>query len=347
MFFKKHWFKFLLLFVAIVCAAVVWYLLDSLWVSMENYERAAESGAVQAYFDHFAAGDYDTAADTSGFPFTDKAPKEDYIRRLKDIFGSDFSNLRFAGRDGEVEGEKLYNIYAGSTLLGSVRLIPESFEGRDWKVIAIMDYAEPVSAVAPSYVTVSVNGVTATPLSDVPPVEDADFVPMSYLVTVPTRVSYRFEGYLYTPSVAAVGPDGTACNLKTDENGTLQFTLPTSAEQTEAVKTMMQEFSLAYSRWIATDGNFNAVKPYLDRTTTFYKDLTEFVNYWFTDHDGYDFRNIEITDLSRPAEGLLAGTIRFDHIIVYKGEERVYETSYRLLYRQVNDQWLLIGLTIL
>ena len=349
MFFKKHWFKFFLLLFAVACGLFVWHLLDALWVNMIDYEYASESGAVEDYFARFAAGDYDTAADTCEFPFTDRAPRVDYIRYLKETFGSDFSHLRFAGRDGETENEKLYNIYDDSTLLGTVHLVAREMEGRKWTVMAPAPYAPSVKVVAPAYVTVSANGVAATESdrSDVPAIEDADFKPLEYLVTVPTKVTYVFAGYLYAPEITAVAPDGTVCRKEIAEDGTIVFSVPEAEGQTEALTEMMSGFSLAYARWIATDGYFSAVQPYLDRTTRFYKDLTEFVNYWFTEHDGYEFRNISASNFSRPADGLLAGTFSFDHVVFYKGEEIVYNTSYRLLYRWVEDRWLLAGLTIL
>lgn len=349
MFFKKHWFKLLLLLIAIGCGLCVWQLLDTLWYKMVDYEYASESGAVAAYFDRFAQGDYDTAADTSGFPFTDRAPREDYIRYLKETFGSDFSRLRFAGRDGENEGERLYNIYNESTLLGTLRLIPTELEGRAWTPIALVEYADPVTVVLPAYAGVTVNGEAprGEDLVDTPPLEDEDFKPLAYLVTVPTKVTYRFEGYLYSPEIAASAPDGTACRKEIAEDGTIVFTVPEAADQTEAITAMMSDFSLGYARWIAKDGNFSAIRGFLDRSTTFYKDLLEFNNYWFTAHDGYEFRNVKASEFSRPAEGLLAGTFSFDHVVFYKGEEVVYPTKYRLLYRNVDGNWLLAGLTIL
>jgi len=347
-FFRKHWFKLFLLLFAVICGFVVWHLLDALWGNMVEYEYSSESGAVTAYFERFARGDYDTAADTSGFPFTDRAPREDYIRYLKETFGSDFSRLRFAGRDGDVAGEKLYNVYSESTLLGTLRLVPRELDGRAWTPVALVEYAEPVTAVLPAYAAVSANGVPAAEGDKVAtdPMEDEDFKPLEYLVAVPQKVTYRFSGYLYAPELTAVAPDGTPCRKTVSEDGTVVFTVPEAADQKDSFTEMMTGFSLSYARWIAKDGGFSAMTPYLDRSTRFYKDLTEFVNYWFTDHDGYEFRNVEVSEISRPADGLMAGTVRFDHVVFYKGEEIVYHTNYRLLYRQVDGKWLLAGLTI-
>ena len=349
MFFKKHWFKFLLLAVALISAIVVWVLLGSLWSTMEEYEYASETGAVADYFNRFAQGDYDTAADTSGFPFTERATREDYIRYLKETFGSDFSRLRFAGRDGEVEGERLYNIYVDTTLLGTLRLIPEEFEGRAWKPVAVVEYAEPVKVLVPSYASVTVNGVEslASDRTEVASVQDEDFKPLEYLLSVPTKDTYVISGFLFSPEVFAYVPDGTVCRKEVAEDGTIIFTVPETAEQTEPFKTMMQEFSFGYAKWIAKDGKFSAFDDYLDPATKFYQDLKKFDNYWFTAHDGYEFRNVAVSDFSRPAEGLFAGTFIFDHVVFYQGEEIVYHTTYRLLYRNVDGEWLLAGLTIL
>lgn len=344
---RKHWFKFVLLGLTLVCGIGIWVALDCLWDVMAEYEASSEIGAVSAYFDRFASGDYDTAADTSGFPFDEKSPREDYIRYLKNTFGSEFSSFRFAGRNGETQGEKIYGIYADSEFLGEVRLIPSESGERRWNVVAVVEYAEPLTVIAPSYATVSVNGKPATPSPDAEPVADEDFLPLAYLIPVPTKVTYHFDGYLFSPQVTAIAPDGTVCVSAQQEDGTVMFSVPLAEGQTEEIPALLSDFATTYAAWIAKDASFSRLQPMLDRSTTFYKDLLEFVNYWFTDHDGYEFRNIQVSDFSRPADGLMAGTVSFEHVVFYKGEELVYETSYRLSYRQVNGAWLMSHLEIL
>lgn len=342
---RKHWFKFLLLGLVLVFGIGIWVTLDLLWDAMVRFEAASEIGAVTEYFDRFAQGDYDTAADTSEFPFDEKATREDYIEYLKTTFGSEFSTLRFAGTDGEIEGEKLYGIYADSRFLGNVRLIPSQGE-RQWHVVAVVEYADPVTVIAPACVQVFANGVAATPLPDVQPIADEDFVPLANLVEAPNKVTYRFEGYLFTPVLTAVTPDGTACASSKAEDGTVTFVASPSEGEREALTVLMSDFATTYAAWIAKDAKFYQLQPMLDRSTKFYRDLTEFVNYWYTDHDGAEFRNVVVSDLSRPADGLFAGTISFDHVVFYEGQEMIYESKYRLIFRQVNGQWLLANLVL-
>lgn len=344
---KKHWFKLVLASLVLVCGVVIWGLLATLWGSMAEYEASSEIGAVTEYFDRFAAGDYNTAADSSGFVFDEKNSKEDYIQYLKDAFGSDFSDLRFAGREGETEGEKTYCIYAGNDPLGLVRLIPVSDGGRRWKVIAEVEYAPSVSILAPAYVTVSANGVQLSPDEGAEPVLDEDFKALSGFFEVPAKVAYTLDGYLYEPSVTAVAPDGTPCDLTEAEDGNIVVTVPPTEAQREEFETLMTDFSRLYACFVAKDTSFAQLKPKMIKNTPFYKAVAGFYNGWYISHTGYEFRDMRISDIVRPAEGYFAGTICFDHVILRNKKENVYSTSYRLSFREVDGVWLLADLKIL
>lgn len=344
---KKHWFKLVLISLALVCAVAIWGVLDSLWNAMVQYEAASEIGAVTEYFDCFAAGDYETAAATSGFLFDERNSKEDYVQYLKDTFGSDFSDLRFAGRDGDAEGEKIYRIYAGDTALGEVCLLPVEGQARQWKVVARVVYADPVSVVAPSYVTVFANGVAVEAAADATAVPHEDFASLTAVFDVPTKVSYSLEGYLFSPSVTGSAPDGTPCGSTVGEDGTIVMTVPPTAAQGEQYEQLMIEFSQLYAKFISEDATFSQLKSKIDRSCPFYTAVAQFDNHWYVAHTGFEFRNTEITDVVRPAEGFFSGTIRFDHVVFRNAKEHVYPSAYRLSFRLVDGQWLLADLKIL
>lgn len=344
---KKHWFKFVLLALVCILSVAVWGLLDTLWNSMVEYEAASEIGAVTEYFERFAQGDYDTAADTCGMEFTEKVPREDYIRYLQETFGSDFSDLRFAGRDGDKAGEKLYRIYSGNTALGTVRLIPVTGQSRNWHVVSEVEYADPILVNAPETVTVTANGIPVKLPEDAPKTPDEDFKLLEQVLTVPQRVSYTVEGYLYAPVIAGTAPDGTPCLSAVDENGTIVLTVPPTEAQAAEYETVMKDFATVYACFIAKDAAFGKVAAKMDRNTPFYEAVRTFSNYWYNTHNGYEFRNWQISEMVRPADGLFAGTIRFDHVVFWKGEEKIYHSAYRLCFRQVNGVWLLVDLKMI
>lgn len=341
---KKHWFKFTLLALALVLGIVVWALLDTLWYNMESYEAASEIGAVTEYFDRFSRGDYDTAAETSGFVFDEKNSKEDYIRYLKDRFGNDFSDLRFAGREAEREGEKIYRIYSGDTPMGEVCLIPVTDGARNWKVVAQVEYAPALTVTAPSTVKVFANGVN---VSTETTYDNEDFKGVAELFDIPQQATYTLEQYLYTPEITGVAYDGTPCSVFKQEDGSLLLKVPPKDGTAAEYEQVMKDFSQLYARYIATDATFAAVKVKMDPSTPFYEALRTFTNYWYNAHSGYEFRNWQFSDIERPADGYFAGTIRFDHAVFWLGKENVYPSAYRLSFRYKDGAWLLVDMKIL
>lgn len=342
---KKHWFKITLLSLSLILAVVIWGLLDTLWDNMAEYEAKSEIGAVTEYFNRFAAGDYDTAVQTTDFVFDEKNSKEDYVQYLKDTFGSDFSDLRFAGRDGDVAGEKVYRVYSGNTPLGSVRLVPVAGEDRDWKAIAEVEYAETMTVVAPAYVGVSANG-QLLPNDGKSGETHEDFADLEQVISVPRKMTYSLDGYLYAPEVAGVTSDGTACSQAFSEDGTVELFVPVADKDKATFEGLMTDFSKLYSRFISEDASFNMLKPKMLKGTEFYESVRTFYNGWYTAHTGYEFRDLATSNILRPDQNTFVGDIKFDYVVFRGTKEYVYPSSYRLSFCYSNGQWLLADLKI-
>ena len=342
---KKHWFKIALISLVAILTVVVWGLLDTLWNSMEEYEAKSEIGAVTEYFKNFEEGNYETAAQTSGFSFDEKNSKEDYIQYLKDTFGSDFSDLRFAGRDGDVDGEKLYRIYSGNTPLGSVRLIPTEDQKRNWKAVAEVKYADSMTVMAPSFVQVSANGEILT--ADIGlTVTHEDFVKLEQKIQVPTKETYTLKDYLYAPELSASAPDGTECIKTVAEDGTIHFTVPVAEKDKATFEGLMTDFSKLYANYITKDATFKMLKPKMLQGTEFYESVRTFYNGWYIDHTRYEFWDMEISDIIRPDENTFVGNIKFDYLIFRGTKEYKYPSAYRLAFCYSNGQWLLADMKI-
>ena len=342
---KKHWFKITLLSLVAILTVVVWGLLDTLWNNMEEYEANSEIGAVTEYFQHLANDDYESILQTSGFVFNEKNSREDYIQYLKDIFGSDFSDLRFAGRDGDVAGEKVYRIYSGNTPLGSVRLIPTEGQKRNWNAVAEVKYADPMTVTAPSFVQVSANGKILTPdIGLTAPHED--FVKLDQKIQVPTKETYTLKEYLYAPQLSAVAPDGTECVKTVAEDGMVSFTVPVAEKDKATFEGLMTDFSKLYANYITKDATFKMLKPKMLQGTEFYESVRTFYNGWYIDHTRYEFRDMEISNIIRPDENTFVGDIKFDYLIFRGTKEYKYPSAYRLSFCYSDGQWLLADLKI-
>lgn len=342
---KKYWFQLLLLSLALVLGVAVWGVLNSLWKNLEQYEASSEIGAVSEYFRRFSQGDYETVVQMSGFSFDDKNTKEDYIQYLKDTFGTDFSDLRFAGRDSHVAGEKEYRVYSGNTPLGSVRLVPVQGGARNWNVIAEVNYSDPVKVVAPSYVQVAVNGRLQPPDAD-STVTNVDFADLEGTIQVPTQVTYTLDGYLYAPEVRGTAPDGTVCIQGEPADGTVSLFVPVSETDREQFESLVTEFSKNYARFISKDASFASLKTKMLAGTEFYESARTFYNGWYTPHTGHEFRDVTVSDLIRTDENTFVGNIKFDYVVFRGTQEYVYPSSYRLSFCCSDGEWLLADLTI-
>ena len=347
---KSRWFGWVLLGLLVISLIAVGLVLNELWRGLVAYEASSSDGALNRYFQRFAEGDYETAARESGFPFDEKATESDYIVLLKNTFGDDFSNLRYAEQTGGTEQEKEFNVYAGNVKKGKVRVRHRKHReanGDDaWSVCAVVEYQPPFTVTAPEFVSVRVNGVNQTPDGG-DPIPYTEFEALPDPSMIPCRRTYRVEGYLLPPLVTGVTPDGYACRVTYDEQGNAAVDAVAGGEQERLFSRRMTEFSTLYARYLAKDAKFPELRPYLETGTPFYKDLTGFNPYWFTAHSGYEFRNVQVSPIIRTAEDLFFGTVSLDQVIFYKGEERIYHAEYRLVFRLVDGEWLLNDLRIL
>ncbi len=342
---KKHWFKITLLSITLILGVVIWGLLDTLWNNMAEYEANSEIGAVTEYFQHLEKEDYESILQASGFVFDEKNSKENYIQYLKDTFGSDFSDLRFAGRDGETSGEKVYRIYSGNTPLGSVRLIPTEGQKRKWNAVAEVKYADPMTVVAPAYIGVSANG-TFLPNDGKSGEIHEDFSGLEQFISVPRKKTYTLDGYLYAPEVSAVAPDGTECVKTVAEDGTVHFTVPVAEKDKATFEVLMTDFSKLYANYITKDATFKMLKPKMLQGTEFYESVRTFYNGWYIDHTRYEFRDMEIFNIIRPDQNTFVGDIRFDYVVFRGTKEYKYPSAYRLSFCYSDGQWLLADLKI-
>lgn len=345
---RKHLFGILLSVFSLLCVVAVGAVLCILWNFLAEYEASSTDHALTEYFACFASGDYDTAADSCGFEFTDCAPRKDYISYLKQEFGSDFSELRFA--ESGAGNEKTVRVFNGNTRLGNVRLIGYEKDGRRrWKTEACVELLPDFTVQAPSFVTVLLNGV---PLSEGQLKESG--IPISHYEGIsdpnlrPTCKTYRCGGYLLFPEISAVTSDGYACEVQISEDrrDVIVTAVPTE-EQRQEYTSLMTNFSQNYARYISRDGKREPVTDMMDPSTQFYRDLLGFVTYWYTAHSGYEFRNTEISELTRGDESTFCGKISFDHIIFYEGEELIYHTEYRLVFQNHSGRYLLVDFHVL
>ncbi len=342
---KNRWFKITLLVFTLLCVLVSCVLLHFLWSAMVDFEAASEIGAIGEYFDNFARGDYSAAAETSGFPFDEKSTKEEYISYLKSVFGSDFSDLRFSETESNVSGEKLYAIYNGMDYLGDVRLIPQQGQSRNWRVVAVTQYADPLLLEVPDFVTVSANGIVQIPLPGETPVM-TEFSSLTDYPNLPCKVSYRLEGYLFSPEISFQSPNGTDCITAREEDGKICVSVIPTGSREQQCRNLLVEFSQVYARYISRDADLEELAEKLKQDTALYESILSYDTKYVISHTGYEFRNVEVSDVIWGGD-YFVGTVQFDYIVFRGKTEYAYPSQYRLTFAKEQGHWVVVDMTSL
>ncbi|MBQ1965248.1 MAG: hypothetical protein II348_01055 [Clostridia bacterium] len=339
---RKHWFKITLLVFASVCTVVACVFLGLLWNAMEAFEANSEIGAMDAYFSRFSVGDYTTAAETSDFPFDEKSTKEEYIRFLKAEFGSEFSDFRFSESMNDGSEEKLYTVYRGAERLGEVRLIPQQGEDRNWRVVAVTRYADPLVVEAPNYVTVFANGTEQTPPPGEHPVLK-EFESLTQYPDLPRTVTYRLEGYLFPPEISLKSPQGTTCATVEGEDGKLLVSVTPDGILSQQCWNLLVDFSKLYARYISRDAELEELTVKLKQNTPLYESILSYDTKYVISHTGYEFRDLQVSDVVW-GNNYLSGTVTFDYIVFRGKTEFKYPSQYHLLLAKEQGRWVVVDM---
>ncbi len=153
----------------------------------------------------------------------------------------------------------------------------------------------------------------------------------------PTQRTYQIGGLMNKPEVKFFDKDGNAVPV-TEENGVYSCALPTrNSELAGKSGDYALDFAKDYSAFIAYDVSFDALRPYLIRGTEFYTNLRTFNAQYYTPHQGYEFRDEKIVDVTQYSDECFAVKLEFDHVVKYYGEEMPYHNAYTVFVAKTDD----------
>jgi hypothetical protein len=347
---------FFLVCLAVVAAALLW-----LYVALADYEKRTPKRALDGYFAMLAAGDYAGIGQDSGFLPDAMNSLDDRNAYLRQKFGA-FWDGGLSYRQMEsaelAAGQRLYSVYSGEDRLGEAMLTPREDGEGGWTVQPLLEYLPGYAVTAPEGAAVVVNALALSQeqtvgrhpviisyMRDGAPVEVEIFQSMDDSSLAPQTVEYQTAPTLFEPQFSARAADGRQCEVTVDaEARTVSVSIPPDAEQHDAFAQRMELVARIYSDFITEDGPRSALRPYIHRGTSLYKNLSEYQIGWYIDHDARKFSDFSVSDIAIHSDGCFTGHIDFAVTVLRRGRAHVFNASYDMGFVQADGSWLLAGL---
>ncbi|MFR1517876.1 MAG: hypothetical protein ACLSVG_03735 [Clostridia bacterium] len=172
--------------------------------------------------------------------------------------------------------------------------------------------------------------------------------------------NYFTRPYLNTYKVAVLSGDltveaknysGEQVALDYDESNmtyTGNFAVPAAAK--EAYAQIAIDGAKAYAGFMSNDISMSAFLSRIINGTQMYKDMSEYRQYWYTDHDSTSFENIEAYDLRVYGENCFSCAVYFDYWIYgQRGKpdfQTKLETNTRIWYVNTGGKWYMADIEI-
>lgn len=344
---KKRWrprFGLILLAYALLLMIVASFILNSLWDSMESYERSSPSYSVSAFFDTIRDGDFEAVFEQGNYEVSALNSKDSYLAYFRELFDGDLETLSSAEIASSELGIKKYHVYLGEKQLCKITLTeqPENAE-MPWKASIVCDAKHSCTVTAAQETTPLVNGVDISTLGLEP-----ENVTAQYYVgnktendpLLPTILRYQVDGLLMPPTVSGKYGE-TACDVVKDgeEDNKYLLYLPISEENQAQMNALVEKIAQTYCRFVTRDATKNSVLNLLYKDTVFYDGIKSFYNGWYAQHDYHGFENQKLSGLHRFSEKDFTGDISFTYVIKWGRKTRTYPTENTATFIKVNDQW--------
>lgn len=330
-------------FVLMLCATagvMCW-----LWGYLQQYEANTPAAAMQHYLSLIGADDYDEIYETSGFTENGFSGKEEYITYLKNIYTGDLSKASYVKKVSHNQQEQVYEVQIDGKHAATVELVlAKPGSNYKWQARTRIHYLDAITVSAPPHVQVLINGkVLGAEAIKEHDIVVAQFQGVHEGVEVPKLVQYEVSGLLLPPEVSAQKQDGAPCAVA-GEHGTFVVSSPVDADKQQERKALLEKVAKTYAAFITKDATATDLHQYLYKNTDFFDAIKNFYNGWYIEHDSFDYRNVQVSELEEFSENDFTGAISFDYVIRKGHKEHVYPSNYQLTFMNISGQWLLTNL---
>lgn len=207
----------------------------------------------------------------------------------------------------------------------------------------------------PSNYTVSVNGKNISSSEnwkiEQNKIDDLANIPSEY-ISAPEMVTYKAAVLSGTPVIEVKDFKGEKVNTEYDE-GSMTFTCVFAASDSvrEEYMQVAIDGAKAYAGFMSNDISMSSFLSRIIRGTQMYKDMSEYRQYWYTDHDSTSFENVEAYELRTYGENCFSCAVYFDYwIFGQRGKpdfQEKLETNTRIWYVRTEGRWMMADIEIL
>lgn len=319
--------------------------LFGLWKLLAQYEASRPAVVAEKMAAALALGQLDSlepALAEQQSPFADAAALETALRgRLE--------GTQIASRS-DPENPDSYLLTSDGQPFARVTLEPDGRQGMvgfpKWKAGStslLWQLTEEYTVTAPRQASVTLNGQPLAPEEgESGQLDGYKGLPEGMAAPELVRWTLRAAGQ---PQLTASMEGSGECRVDWQGSAATVY-LPASEELQQQLAPLAEEVSRLYARFITQDATFTQLAAHLIRGSTFYTSLTQFYNGWYTNHDSYQFENLELSDFQLYSPDHLSCRIKFDYTVHRGSRQYDFPSAYILYFQHTGDGWKLANLVI-
>ncbi len=334
---------------AFILAAIVGigvYAVGSLSLSGKQAEYLEEEAklpesAVTTYLNHVKNQEYDAIYEDSLKVQSHFNSQEDYVAELESVFeGVNINDIEYAGLDN-TDGTKSYTLYNNGYYLTDLKLI-QADDGT-WIASTIFTGKQTYEIEVPEGVSIAINGIEldSSYLLNTG-VEPSNFVQMNNMDIVPKVDIYEVTNLLGEPEVEVVGETGYTTMTDVLTNHILVGRESSDADLEE----MVIEYAKILAMYPATDSSWSQVAAISYTNSDWYSDISGMQNYWFTDHDTYNFSNEEVLTMIQQSDDTICAHVIFDYYASDGTVDRTWNCGYQMTLIEISGSWKICSMAI-
>lgn len=324
---KTFYFKLIILFILFNLIGL--FILSFTAYQLRSYEEKTPTGAIRQYLKLIKEEAFEQIYEESNQVFPQLNEKETYIQYLKDIYQNiPLNNLGFSKLPYSDENFLYYQLKLNEQKISVIQLKPLQ-TGYLAQTLPNMYYFNVENATNQIF---KVNGN----LIDNIFLKEASVKSSAFeeFDNAPIVTHYGLNYMLDVPKIEISTPYLAIKNLISDT-----VYIGEKTEDNDKLE-LIQTIAETYSKYITKDTSFNSLSKYLDKNSTFYKNISSFYNGWYSTHQKVEFQNIKIYDVIDMGEDAFIGSISYDYIVTSSKTAQTYPTTYQLYFIKINNKWV-------
>lgn len=339
---KKFYLFLFKLFIsaAIICSAGLGYL----WFWLARYEARSPQGAIRSYLKLVEKRKFDKIYDNNVAYFQELNSEDSVTAYLISIYDNRQTWGMTTSLIESDENRRIYNVYYEKMNICQLELVkPE--KSPVWQVRTVNKNGT-YQFDSLNQAGFKINGTSIQDhFNSIGASSPAAYADLGLDEKLPDVTRYSISGFIWYPIVEADDPNNTA--VIDHSVNTVYIGPKATDEQYAEFAQKIQDTAFAYSQYITKDGTFNNLNQHLYPNTTFYKNMAGFNNQWFSSHNTFEYRNINVHDVMPLGENAFIGSISYDYIVSSSSVTKTYSNSYQLLFiRNSKGVWKLINLVL-